>query len=381
MQRYSRLIKFPKNESIFLLGPRGTGKTLFLKENYPDALYFDLLDESLLLEFLANPGTLAKRIPESASCVIIDEVQKAPTLLNEIHRLIENRKIKFILTGSSARKLRKEGANLLAGRALQYNMNPFSSIELGKDFNPFKALQTGLLPKAYLGENSERFLKSYVGMYLREEVSQEGLVRSLEGFSRFLQVASYSQASLLNISKIAQESSLGRQAVYGYFDILKDLLLSIELPIFSHRAKREMVKHKKFYFFDVGVFQALRPRGPLDSDAELNGIKLETLILQDLKALKDSLEWDLEIYFWRTLREKHEVDFVLYGKNILTAIEVKASARLRPEDFKGLAAIKTDYPTIQTKLIYLGDKEYFHDGIQIIPIHKWFALSPQQRIE
>lgn len=380
MKSLSRMLKLSSNESFLLLGPRGTGKTSLLKKKFPDATYFDLLEDSVRMDFLARPGLLESRIPATEKIVIIDEVQKAPDLLNEVHRLIEKKKTKFILTGSSARKLRRYGTNLLAGRALTRFMHPFSSAELGDLFQLEKALELGMLPKAYLSSGGKDFLKSYVGTYLREEVSQEGLVRSLENFSRFLQVASFSQASILNVNGVAQEAGIGRQAAKGYFEILLDLLLSVELPVFSRRAKRELVKHKKFYFFDAGVFRSLRPRGPLDSDSEINGAAMETLVLQELRALNDALFWDLEISFWRSLREKLEVDFVLYGPGVFTAIEVKASSRIRPEDFKALFAMKEDYPKLRMVLLYGGTRKYHHEGVDVWPLKDWFALDAKQKV-
>ncbi|MCM0606230.1 MAG: ATP-binding protein [Xanthomonadaceae bacterium] len=386
-----RTVGYPVNENFFLFGPRGTGKSSWLAAQFPQSQTLDLLDSDLQIKLMAKPSLLESLIEKGSGTphqpIIIDEVQKIPSLLDEVHRLIEKKKKYFILTGSSARKLKREGTNLLGGRAITCSMNPFSSLELGNQFDFSRALKSGLLPKAYLGKQHESYLASYVTTYLKEEVQQEGLVRSLEGFTRFLQTASFSQGSLLNKVKVAEESSIGRRAAEGYFEILKDLLLSIELPVFTKRANRKMVKHSKFYFFDTGVFRQLRPRGPLDSDAEINGAAFETLILQDLKAMNDSARhgtkqseaWNADIYFWQPSQKK-EVDFVLYGPKIFTAIEVKATSRLRKEDFSGLNQFHEDYPEAKRILIYTGNKSENHEGISIITAKDWFSLPLHKRL-
>ena len=285
--------------SVFLFGPRGTGKTSWIKDHLKDILYFDLLDTKVYSEFLADPAILSKRIPKGFKhWIVIDEIQKVPALLNEVHRLIESHQYRFVLTGSSARSLRKKGVNLLAGRAFQYHMYPLTCYELGDDFSLTKALKYGLLPFVYSGEDDpEHYLETYIATYIREEVQQEGLTRNLGDFSRFLKVASFSQGETINYSEIAREASIERRVVASYFDIVNDLLLSATIPVFSKRAKRRLVSHAKFYYFDVGVYRAIRPKGPLDMVEEIDGAALETLFLQHLMAINSYYRLGYEFLF------------------------------------------------------------------------------------
>src|SRR4030042_6855777 len=278
---YPRLLKPPVNKSFFLFGPRGTGKTTWVKAAFPQALYIDLLESEKYNDLLANPQRLENIIPSGhKDWTIIDEVQRVPELLYEVHRLIERNKYRFVLTGSSARKLRRKGANLLAGRALTYHMHPLTAAELGKDFDLARSLQFGHLPSAYTETDPVRYLESYVRTYLETEVMQEGLTRNLGAFARFLEAASFSQGAMLNISEVARECAVERKVVEDYFVILEDLLLASRVPVFARRAKRRMAGHPKFYYFDVGVFRTLRPKGPLDAPAEIAGAAWDTLTIQ-----------------------------------------------------------------------------------------------------
>ncbi|MBI3534401.1 MAG: ATP-binding protein [Deltaproteobacteria bacterium] len=313
---------------------------------------------------------LSTYIQDHNDPVIIDEIQKIPHLLDEVHRLIEDKKLQFILTGSSARKLRRLGVNMLGGRAYTYFMYPLTAAELGEDFTLKHALKFGTLPLAITSESPHRFLQSYVKTYLKEEIQLEGFTRNLAAFSRFLQAASFSQAAPLNISAVAADCSVERKVVEDYFQILRDLLLSIEIPLFKKRAKRELIAKSKFFFFDAGVFRALRPTGPLDAESELNGPALETLILHHLKAMNDYLDWNYEISYWHT-RNHEEVDLVLYGPRGFFAIEVKNAARIRPQDFSGLELFHEDYPQAKRFLIYGGTENKIRSGIQIIPAEQF----------
>lgn len=277
---YSRLIEPPKDKSFFLFGPRGTGKTTWVKLKFKDALYLDLLEAELFNDLLANPQRLENLIPKNfKDWIIIDEVQRIPELLNEIHRLIEKYRYRFILTGSSARKLRRKGVNLLAGRALGYHMYPLTAIELADDFDLNHSLAYGQLPCVYTEENPKAYLESYVKTYLEEEVQQEGFTRNLGAFSRFLEAASFSQGGILNISSVARDCSVERKVVENYFTILEDLLIAYRVPIFAKRAKRRLVSHPKFYFFDVGLYRTLRPVGPLDMPEEVGGHSPPNILL------------------------------------------------------------------------------------------------------
>jgi predicted AAA+ superfamily ATPase len=369
---YSRLLRPPAKQSYFLFGPRGTGKSSWVQKAYPQSTYIDLLHDETYRRLLARPEALGEFLPPAPSIVVIDEVQKVPSLLDEIHRLIEKRRIQFVLTGSSARKLKKQGVNLLAGRALTYSPFPLTSLELGRDFNLRRALRYGMLPMAVTSENPKRFLDSYVRTYLKEEIEQEGLTRQIGSFARFLEVASFSQASLLSVAGIAADSQVHRKVVEDYFSILRDLLLSYELPVFTRRAKRELMTKRKFYFFDVGLYRALRPKGPLDSESEANGPAFETLCLQELLALNHYMDLGYEFFHWRTRRHQ-EIDLVLYGENGFHAFEFKSGARVREADFETLALFHQDYPQAKLHLIHGGSDRRYYRSVRITPAAEFFA--------
>jgi predicted AAA+ superfamily ATPase len=356
-----------------LFGPRGTGKTTWVKQTFPNAVYIDLLESRLFNDLLADPQRLENFIPTNFNdWVIIDEVQKIPELLNEVHRLIEKYKYKFILTGSSARKLKRKGPNLLAGRALNYLMHPLTAIELGKDFNLNHSLLYGHLPSVYVESNPNDYLESYIKTYLQEEILQEGLTRNLTVFARFLEAASFSQASVLNVSEVSRECAVERKVVENYFVILEDLLLATRIPIFTKRAKRRLVAHPKFYFFDVGVYRTLRPMGPLDFPEEVEGISYESLFFQELNAINNYYGMGYKIYYWRTSNNL-EVDFVLYGERGLKAFEIKRRGKISSSELRSLKAFLKDYPTSEAYFIYGGERRMSEGRIDIIPME--YALK------
>jgi len=361
----------PETASFFLFGPRGTGKTSWVQSRFPDALLFDLLESKVYLDLMADPQTLGRRIPAShRGPVIIDEIQKVPSLLDEIHRLIETRKLRFILTGSSARKLRRKGVNLLAGRARMRAMHPLTAEELGGAFDLTHSLRFGQLPVVQV-ERAPRaawdYLNSFVRTYLREEVQQEGLTRNLAAFRRFLEAASFSQASVLNISAVARDCQVERKVVQEYFAILEDLLIACRIAPFTRRARRKIVAHPKFFLFDAGVYRALRPKGPLDSEQEIDGAAFETLLLQELRAHNDARTLGYDFHYWRT-QAGLEVDLVLYGERGLHAFEIQRSSRIRPSDFHSLRAFLEDYPAAQARLVYGGERRYHEERIEVIPM-------------
>lgn len=364
---YSRLIKPPASKSFFLFGPRGVGKTTWVKKAFPQAVYLDLLEAELFNDLLANPQRLESFIPADIDkWIIIDEVQRIPELLNEVHRLIEKDKHKFILTGSSARKLRKGGHNLLAGRALTYSLHPLTASELGDDFDLNRSLSYGQLPSVYIEDDPKAYLESYVKTYLEEEVKEESLTRNLSAFSRFLEAASFSQGSILNISSVARDCAVERKVVENYFTILEDLLIAYRLPVFAKRAKRRLVTHSKFYFFDTGIYRTLRPGGPLDMPEQIEGAAFETLFFQELLAINDALGSGYTISYWRTSNNM-EVDFVLYGNKGIIAFEVKRTGKISSSMLNGLKSFLRDYPMGRAFLIY-GGRHYRREGkIEIIP--------------
>jgi uncharacterized protein len=376
---YQRLLTKPQkgHASFFLFGPRGTGKSSWVRAEFPEALFFDLLLNSTYLEFLQNPSSLEERIPvDFKGWVVIDEIQKIPELLNEVHRLIESKHYRFILTGSSARSLRRKGTNLLAGRAHSYKMFPLTAAELGADFNLTTSLIMGQLPSVYEQKNNaQEYLNAYIGTYLREEVLQEGVTRNLAAFARFLEVASFSQAGLLNISEVARECKIERKVVESYFTILEDLLIARRLPVFTKKAKRQTIIHPKFYYFDAGVYRSIRPKGPLDTPELIGGVALETLILQELSAVNEYIRSRFEIYFWRTV-DQQEVDFILYGEKSLLAIEVKSSKTVHPSDLRSLQIFKEEYPVAKLFLLYCGKETLHREGIDILPIQEILPRLP-----
>ena len=359
--------------SFFLFGPRGTGKTTWIKQRFPDALYLDLLDHALYLELLTRPQRLRELIPpRHDDWIVLDEVQRVPLVLNEVHRLIEIEQRRFILTGSSARSLRRRGVNLLAGRARTYHLYPLTAVEAGADFSLERALAHGQLPSVYTQPDPDRYLASYVESYLRQEIIEEGRTRNLAAFSRFLESASFSQAGILNVAEVAREVGVDRKTAAGYFDLLEDLLIAARVPIFTRRAKRRMTTHPKFFLFDAGVYRTIRPTGPLDSPEEIDGAALETLVFQELRAYIAYRSLDLELFTWRT-GAGVEVDFVAYGGDGLFAMEVKRSRRIRRGDLQGLTQFKADYPMARCVLLFGGDRREHRDGIELLPVAEALA--------
>lgn len=365
---YSRILSPPKAKSFFLFGPRGTGKTTWVKSVFPNAVYIDLLEAELFNDLLANPQRLEKFIPKDfKDWVIIDELQRIPELLSEVHRLIEKYKYKFILTGSSARKLRQKGHNLLAGRALTYSMYPLTVQELGDDFDIAHSVRFGNLPSVYTEDSPKKYLESYVRTYLEEDVRQEGLTRSLGAFTRFLESASFSQGSILNMSSVARECSIERKVAENYFNILEDLLIAYRIPVFTKKAKRRLVAHPKFYFFDVGVYRTLRPMGPLDMPELIEGVAFETLFFQEIMAVNNSLRLGYTIYYWRTSNNM-EVDFILYGQKGIMAFEIKRTGKVIGPMLSGLKSFLRDYPMAKAYFIYGGERRMREGDIEILPI-------------
>ena len=373
---YSRITRYARGKSFFLFGPRGTGKSTWVRATFPEAVYIDLLDAEKHTYLLAGPQRLAEFLPpDHSGWVIIDEIQKIPALLDEVHRLIEERRLCFVLTGSSARKLRRQGVNLLAGRALTREMHPLTAFELGSDFSLERACRYGHLPAVFSEPDPGAFLHSYVQTYMREEITQEGLTRNIGAFARCLEAASFSQAGVLNISAVARECGVGRKTVEGYFQVLEDIFLAVRLPVFQRRARRRLVRHPKFYFFDTGVFRAIRPRGPLDRPEEIEGAALETLVLQELRAVNAGLSLGYGLYYWRTSNGL-EVDFVLYGPEGLIAIEVKRSARPRKEDMRGIKAFLAEYPAARAYVFYQGRERLHIDSVTWLPLQTALPALP-----
>lgn len=382
MKNKKRYIKEPVG-SFFLFGPRGTGKSTWLESRFKDALWVNLLEPDVHRRFAARPERLVDLLNGSPDqkTIVIDEVQKVPELLTVVHQFIEKKKgFRFILTGSSARKLKRSGMDLLAGRAAVAFCHPFMASELGATFKLEEALRLGTVPLVLAAEDPDETLAAYVMLYVREEVMAEGLVRDIGGFSRFLEAISFSQASLLNVAEVSRECEVSRKTVEGYVSVLEDMLLGNRLPVFSRRAKRTLIKQSKFYFSDCGVFRSVRPKGPLDRAEEMDGAALEGLVYQHLKAWMDYSEESHELFFWRT-QAGVEVDFVVYGESQFIALEVKNSRKVNRKDLRALKTFRSDYPECKTALLYRGTERLLIDDVWCIPCDEFLRrLMPSTDI-
>jgi predicted AAA+ superfamily ATPase len=372
----------PPRQSFFLFGPRGTGKSTWLRATLPDALNIDLLQPDVARELTARPERLRDLVrgAPGRSTVILDEVQRVPDLLNVVHALIESKeRRRFVLTGSSARKLRRGGVDLLAGRAVVRTLHPFMAAELEK-FELEAALTRGLLPLVVAAEQPDDVLRAYASLYLDQEVRLEGWVRNVGAFARFLEAISFSHAGVLNVVNVARECQVERKTVAAYIEVLEDLLLSFRLPVFTRRAKRETAVHPKFFLFDAGVFRSLRPRGPLDRPEEIEGAALEGLVAQHLRAWLAYRGDDAELFFWRT-RSGVEVDFVVYGAAGFWAIEVKNAARIHPQDLRGLETFAQDYPQAEVVMLYRGRQRERRGRVWILPVDEFLRnLRPTSKL-
>ena len=343
---------------------------------HPDALVIDLREAEIFYRYLANPNLLKELVSDlpEGHTIVIDEIQKIPDLLSIVHLLIEKkRKWKFILTGSSSRKLRRQGVDLMAGRALNMTLHPFMAAELQDEFDLEEALMFGLLPMRFSTSKPWSKLKSYITLYMEEELKTEGIVRNLEPFARFLSVMSLSHGCIINVTNIAQECFVKRPTVVSWLSVLQELLLSYTLPIFEQRAKRELSSHPKFYFFDTGIYRALRPQFIKDPAEELDGPGLEGLVLQHLMAWRDYTEQDHSISFWRT-RSGVEVDFIVLGALGFWAIEVKNSKTIRPADIRSLRSFQEDYPEVRTLFLYRGKDRLIKNNVLCIPIEDFLKM-------
>ncbi|NGX33660.1 MAG: hypothetical protein K1060chlam4_01731, partial [Candidatus Anoxychlamydiales bacterium] len=324
---------------------------------------------NILRTYSGNPEHLINYVHglKGIKTVIIDEIQKVPELLSVIHFLIEEKKgFQFILTGSSARKLKRAGVDLLAGRAIKKSMHPFLASELQDLFQLDHALKYGMLPLIWDSDDQQEVLDSYVDLYILEEVQFEGLVRNLGNFSRFLSIIAFSHGSILNLSNIARECEVKRSMVDSFISILQDLLIASTIPIFTKRAKRMLISHSKFYLFDVGIYKAMRKTGILDSNNEIDGTALEGLVFQHLKTWCEYTKEKNALFFWRT-KSGVEVDFIVYGKSGFWAIEVKNNTKVSFKDVKGLIHFSEDYPECTPILLYRGNQRLKIKGILCMP--------------
>jgi len=347
--------------SFFLLGPRQTGKTSLIHRTLPDTLFYDLLDSANYLALSHNPGRLAEEVGSSIKRVVIDEIQRLPSLLNEVQRLIETRDVNFLLTGSSARKLRRGGINLLGGRAHVKYLHPLTYRELGDKFNLNHAIQRGLLPSIYFSDDPRADLESYAGLYLQQEIMAEGATRNIPAFSRFLKIAAHNNGGIVNFTNIASDAQVARTTVYEYYEILKDTLILRELPPWRKTVKRKPLASSKYYFFDVGVVSALQGRPFLPGTPEF-GEAFETFMMHELSSWSDYVSGEL-LSFWRST-SGFEVDFII-GDH--TAIEVKAKETVSAQDIKSLRALREEKKLKHFVCVCMEKRSREVDGIKILP--------------
>lgn len=356
-------LNLPPHKSAFLWGPRKVGKTYWISHTLKNAAVIDLLKTDTLAEYISRPALLRERYQNHHGLIVIDEVQKAPQLLDEVHWLIENTGLSFLLTGSSARKLRRGHANLLGGRAWRKTMSPLSYMEV-TDFDLERIMVSGLLPPHYLSTNPVEDLRAYVADYLKEEIIAEALTQNIPAFSEFLRVAAITSSELINYVNIARETGVSHKVIRTYFDILEDTYLGFRLAPWKKSKNRRMITTEKFYLFDVGVANYLSRRQPLIGSPEF-GKAFEHYILMELKAYQAYRNPDLPITFWRTSTGR-EVDFIIGEKEL--AIEIKGSARVHEGDFRSLQALMADGPIKKCCLVCLEKQpRTLANNIQLLP--------------
>ena len=369
---YPRLTR-PPRQSFFLLGVRGVGKSTWARAQFPDAPHIDLLDEGRYQDYLADPSLFTADLQTAppGSWVVVDEIQRLPNLLNEVHRHIEDRHLNFALLGSSARKLKAAGVNLLAGRALHKTMHSLTPAELGNDFDLEAALHTGTIPLIWVAGERRQVLESYVRLYLREEVRAEGLVRNLPGFARFLPIAALHHGQVVNLAGIARDCGVARATVQGYLDILEDTLLAVRLPAFQTRLRARERRHPKLYWVDPGLVRAVKKlHGPIAP--EERGALLEGWILHLLRTHGEEGDLFDELHYWAPHpANRTEVDFVLRRGGELAAIEIKSQPRYHTGMLPGLRAI-AELPGIARRVLVYGGKRSFRtgDGIDVWSIDR-----------
>jgi len=353
------------NDSVFLWGARQVGKTTLLEHNYPQARYYDLLLSKEFERFLRKPSLLSEEVESliEGDLVIIDEIQKVPQLLDEIHSLIHRKKIRFIMSGSSPRKIIRSGANLLGGRALKKVLYPLVSAEI-PEFNLLKAVNNGMIPRHYLVNNPWERFRAYIGDYLNEEIREEALSRSLKTFSRFLEIAAISNGEMVVYKNIAQDCGIDHRTVKDYFDILKDTLVGYFIPGFTASVKRRAIIAPKFYYFDVGIANYLLNRKNLLPGTEGFGRSFEHLIIQELIAYLGYTHSIEQVSYWRT-SSGFEVDAIIGSGRI--AIEIKSTSEVKSRHLKGLKAFREDFPQSRFIIISLDKYPRIMDGLEIMP--------------
>ncbi len=353
------------NDSVFLWGARQVGKTTLLENQYPNARYYDLLQSTEFERFFRRPSLLSEELEtaKEGELVIIDEIQKVPQLLDEVHRLIHKKNLRFILSGSSPRKLKRIGANLLGGRALKKTLFPLVSSEI-PDFDILKAVNNGMIPRHYTVNNPWERFRAYIGVYLNEEIREEAISRKLNSFSRFLEVAAFSNTEMVVYKNIAQDCGIDHRTVKEYFEILQDTLIGYLIPGFSATQKRRAILAPKFYYFDVGVANYLSNRKNIQQGTEAFGHAFEHLIIQELIAYLNYNNSDETLTYWRT-SSGYEVDAIIGHGRI--AIEIKSSSEVNSRHLKGLKAFIEEFPKTRAIVVSLDKNKRILNGIEVFP--------------
>jgi predicted AAA+ superfamily ATPase len=361
VQRILDLPALMEKKSHFLFGPRQTGKTSLIRHTLKGAKVYDLLDTSIYLALSQSPGRIGQELTAEDRIVVIDEIQRLPILLNEVHRLIEKHGIRFLLTGSSARKLRRGGVNLLGGRARTKYLHPFTYKELGAKFDLRRAIERGLLPSIYFSDNPRADLQAYAGSYLQEEIIAEGTTRNLPAFSRFLKVAALCNSQIVNFTNVSNDAQVARTTVYEYFEILKDTMILYELPAWRKSKKRKPLASSKYYFFDVGVVSGLQGRKFRLGTPEF-GEAFETYLMHELISYSDYVSEE-SLSYWRST-SGFEVDFII-GDH--TAVEVKAKENVSATDLKPLRALSEEKKLKRYLCISLEPRKRRFEDIMVLP--------------
>ncbi len=354
-------------KSYFLFGPRQTGKTTWVRHGLPHARVYDLLDSTVYLALSHRPARLAEEIGPDTPIVVLDEIQRLPVLLNEVHRLIEERGIRFLLTGSSARKLWRGGVNLLGGRARTLHWHPLTSHELGERFDLDRALSRGLVPSIYFSDDPRADLQAYAGSYLQQEIAAEGATRNLPAFSRFLRVAAHCNGTIVNFTNVGNDAQVARTTVYEYFEILKDTLLVHELPAWQKSTKRKPLVSSKYYFFDVGVVATLQGRAVRRGSSEY-GEAFESYLLHELMTYRDYVSGQ-PLCYWRST-SGFEVDCIM-GDH--TAIEVKAKDNVAAQDLRALRALAEEKKLKRYLCVSLEARSRQVEDVTVLPYRQFLS--------
>lgn len=363
-----RILDLPallERKSYFLFGPRQTGKTFLIRHSLPNARIYDLLDSSVYLSLSRDPGRIGQELTDQDRIVVIDEIQRLPHLLNEVHRLIETRGVHFLLTGSSARKLRRGGVNLLGGRARTKYLRPLTYKELEDRFDLHRAIERGLLPSIYFSDDCRADLEAYTGLYLQQEIVAEGATRNIPAFSRFLKAAAFCNGTIVNFTNVANDAQIARTTIYEYFELLKDTLVLHELPAWKKTKKRKPLASSKYYFFDVGVVSALQGR-PFQPGAPEFGEAFETYLMHELTSYSDYVSGE-PLSFWRSTTG-FEVDFII-GDH--TAVEVKAKSNISQQDLKSLRALAEEKRLKRYVCVCLEPRARRVEGVLVVPFKEF----------